>query len=228
MNDDSLNSDLADALACFARGYQEQVGYLPTADKFAEILALIIQTTNDDLFNDANNKQLKEVTFTFVKKSRSRKLAAGDIYYFPSKTVPGKCVFVAFVGMHKPYGNLFVSFRGFHDAKINVSELVPVPYPLVSSDKLIQLGVWQFATNNVDLLSRYGIVSEVYLNKAFYPKREDIGVFGVAERLNSDGSINNRQLTKEEAQQIGIFQNRNDVRCQPEVIEEFLQSRGWL
>jgi hypothetical protein len=228
MHDDSLNADLAEALVGFTRGHKEQVGRLPAANEFAEILTLIVQTTGENLFSDASNRQLKAIELKFLKKKPNVNLSHGDIYCFPSKAIPGKCVFVGFLGQVKPYGDVFVSFRGLHDANANIDDLIPFQYPFVSSDKLIQQGEWKFVGNKSDLLSNHGVFPEVYLNKAFYPKREDIGSYGLAQRKNPDGSNTKRNLTKEEAQQIGIFQNRNDVMCQPEVVEDFIKSRNWI
>jgi len=227
MHDDSLNADLAEALVSFARSHKEQVGRLPNAAEFAGILALIVQTTGENLFNDASNRQLKTIEFKFIKQKPSVNMSQGDIYCFPSKTATGKCIFLGFVGLVKPYGHVFVSFRGLHDANANIDDLIPFRYPFVSSDKLIQKGEWKFLGNKSKLLSKHRIFPEVYLNKAFYPKRNDIGPYGLAERMNPDGSITERNLTKEEAQQIGIYQNRNDVICQPEVVEDFIKSRNW-
>lgn len=228
MHDDSLNADLSEALVCFARGHKEQLGRLPEADEFAAVFALIIQTTREELFADASNRQLKAVELKFLKKKPGTTLREGDVYCFPSKTGTGKCVFLGFLGQVKPYGDVFVSFRGLHQADVNIDELVPFPFTFVSSNRLIELGKWKFAGNKADLRSKYKVFPEVYLNKAFYPKRDDIGPFGVAQRRNPDGTLSNRQLTKDEAQTIGIFQNRNDMVCQPEDVEDFITSRGWL
>jgi len=210
MHDDSLNADLAEALVSFARSHKEQVGRLPNAAEFAGILALIVQTTGENLFNDASNRQLKTIEFKFIKQKPSVNMSQGDIYCFPSKTATGKCIFLGFVGLVKPYGHVFVSFRGLHDANANIDDLIPFRYPFVSSDKLIQKGEWKFLGNKSKLLSKHRI----------FP-------YGLAERMNPDGSITERNLTKEEAQQIGIYQNRNDVICQPEVVEDFIKSRNW-
>jgi hypothetical protein len=228
MCDDSLNSDLLEALVRFARGYKDQVGRLPQADEFADILALIIQTTNENLFDDASNSQLKTIEFKFIKRKLRVKIRQGDIYCFPSKTTSGKCIFVGFLGQIKPYGDIFVSFRELHDPNTNLDAMVPFPNTFVSGKSFVETGQWKLVGNRPDLFSKHKVFPEVYLNKAFYPKREDIGPYGEAERLNPDGSITKRSLTKEEAQRIGIFQNRNDMVCQPEDVEDFIKSRNWL
>jgi hypothetical protein len=187
-----------------------------------------VQTTGENLFNDASNCQLKAIDLKFTKKRPSVNLRQGDIFRFPSKIVPAKWIFVGYLGQIKPYGDVFVSFRGVHDAVVDVNDLVPVPYPFVSWNKLIQKGEWKLVENKLEVFSNQNIFPEIYLNKAFYPKREDIGPYGSAERMNLDGSITKRNLTKEEAQQIGIFQNRNDMVCQPEEVEGFIRSRNLI
>jgi hypothetical protein len=228
MHDDSLNADLIEALVSFSHGYKAQIGRLPTAGEFAETLTMIIQTTGANLFADAGNSQLKIVEFKFINKKPSVDLQYGDIYYFPSTTAPSKCVFLGFLGRIRPYGDVFVSFRGLHSANVDINDLVPFPYPFISGNKLIQTREWKLAGNKPDIFLTHGVFPEIYLNKAFYPKREDIGPYGQAERTNPDGSITKRNLTKEEARQVGIFQNRNDMVCQPDEVEDFIKSRNWI
>jgi len=174
-------------------------GRAPTLDELCEVLVEGLHQCDNNLLVAIIPVHIAGVKAK-LRKQRKIISKAGDILAIPAKN--GEC-FIGCVLAKNRFGTAYGFFEGTSQPRpISASSHPPAKrHPIYSSDEFIDSGRWKIIGHDEDLLSLFPAEPEIYHREQLISDGPEIDPYGVGE--TASGQL--RQLTKEEAEELGLL-----------------------
>lgn len=210
----------SDFMSDLASAIKSDLGKTPTLDEFSNILLAGLMESDENLLLDVNfKKKISEIKFKF-NKGKKISVQPGDIVAIPAKN--GN-FFLACIVAKNSFGTAYGFFQGTFTLRPNPLGEHPniCKYPIYSGDDFIASGRWKIIGRDESILSSFPDEPEIYHANQIIDIGIHIGKYGSGE--TASGVM--RDLTKEEAEEIGLLSNDYQQVYLEEELERFLNSK---
>jgi len=209
-----LASDLISVLANAIKRVKKQA---PALDEICSVIVDGLHQCDEDLMIDMNPAHIIGVKAEIDKR---RKIIGqlGDVVAIPAKN--GE-FFLACILAKNQFGTAYGFFEGTSKPRpISAASHPPaLPHPIYSDNVFVASGRWQIIAHDEDLRSLFPAEPEIYHTEDLLDEdNPKIGPYGAGETVS--GKL--RQLTKNEAEEIGIFSSDYNQVCLAEELEDYL------
>ena len=153
-------------------------------------------------------------------KRRSSKAQPGDVIAIPSPD--GGYYFVVLLATNT-FGWAFGILQGKHKARrlAAAATLKPLPQHVYSGGRFVANGRWPVIACRPDLLQLFPTDPEIYHRKSDHRDNPNIGEYGSGE--TAAGKL--RNLTKQEAEEIGLLTREYKQGWLEEIFEQYLAKK---
>jgi len=214
-----------DLVAALMDGIEKATGKPPSLNELCMLLVEALHHSDDDLLLNSSREDIMNVK-PEVKKKGKIVAEIGDVVAIPEED--GGYFIAVILAKNKKYGVAYGFFDGTSKLPQSVSaESHPKvkPHPIYSSDEFIASGRWKIIGHDDDLRALFPAEPEIYYRKQVIPGAEKhgekIGPYGSA-RTPSGAT---RDLTKEEAEELGLLNNTYRQFYLPELLEKYLNAQ---
>jgi hypothetical protein len=214
---DSIFVDGADLLVELSDAFAEDEGRAPTLAEICRLLERALQGVDSTLITHPP-------TGVKIGAMVSRKQRApgkvGDIVAIPAKDGRN---FIAVIVARNRFGIALGLFKGTNDAgPISIHSHAPVEkYPVYTGKEFIESGRWKIVGHDDELLSLFPAEPEIYHYQLKDQPKPGIGPYGSGE--TAEGRL--RDLSKEEAEEIGLHSEEYRAIYLPDMLEQYLNRR---
>jgi hypothetical protein len=174
-------------------------GQSPALDELCEALVKELHRCEDDLLVDIAPAHIVGIQ---AKLRKQGKIVSkiGDIVAIPAKD--GE-YFIGCVLAKNTFGTAYGFFEGTSQSKpVSAASHSPAKrYPIYSGDDFIASGRWKIMGHDANLLTLFPAEPEIYHRENIISDGPEIGPYGAGE--TASGRL--RQLTKEEAEELGLL-----------------------
>lgn len=222
-NTDDLNDNifsLANVLwTDLAHAYRGEVGTRPTLDALTRAIVEGLHVCGREVLSDVELDQVVAIepkTAAAGKPSRAPRL--GDVLAIPAGA--GK-FYIAVVVAQNDFGTALGVFKGTGPAEppSSSSPQPPLKYPVYSDDEFIRKGTWRIVGHDEGLLKLFPREPAVFHEEQLVPEYQpEMGPHGAAELPSGEW----RDLTAEQAEEIGIRDGSYSQFVLPEELAEYL------
>lgn len=203
-----------------ARAYRGETGSLPKLQTLAAIILEALRGAGTDVFSGATGDDVVAIE-PELREITGGAASPGDIVAIPA---PGGRYFTAVVVTRNQSGTAYGLFDGTRGA-VPVSSSSPpqvVRHPIYSGDEMVQNGTWPVVGHDDALLEFFPDEPEVFYDAPLMADVEpDIGPHGSAETPSGE----RRDLTEDEAEEVGLTDGSYSEFHPPETVSEYLASR---
>jgi len=221
---DGLNDNLfvlANGLwADLANAYKGESGTRPDVKTLCDVIVESLHLCKDNLLSDIRPKDLLAIE---AKLQKPPKAAAriGDIVAIPEGD---DRYFITVVVARNDFGTAFGVLKGtWPAAPVPASPYPPViRYPIYSGEKLVEKGLWPIVGHDEALLALFPPQPEVFHRETAGGGSDAVGAFGAAESPSGQW----RNLTREEAEEVGLLDDTYSQFYLPEHLGEYLNERN--
>jgi hypothetical protein len=194
-------------------------GKSPTLNDLCDLLVKGLNECTDDILTDISPIHIVGIKTKILKRQKiSTKI--GDIIAIPARN---KEYFIAIVVAKNRFGTAYGFFEGTSPLRkfSKSSHLIPKRYPIYTSDDLVASERWKKIDHVEDLLALFPTEPEIYHEPQIIEGGPEIGPYGSGE--TASGRL--RNLSKEEAEEIGLLSGEYDQIWLAEFLEESFNSK---
>ncbi|MDT5293479.1 MAG: hypothetical protein QOJ76_359 [Acidobacteriota bacterium] len=213
-----------DLVADLSDGFKRETGRAPTLNELCGLLVEAAHRCKEGLLADINPADIIGVKAE-VNKKRKIKAEVGDLVAIPLEN--GEYL-IAIILARNTYGVAYGLFEGASKVPrpFSVNSHPPAaPHPVYSSDELVANGRWKIVGHDEGLLSLFPAEPEIYYRQQVIPGMpdygKDIGPYGSGR--TASGRM--RELTKEEAEELGLLDGSYRQGHLAEHLEEYLSAQ---
>jgi hypothetical protein len=210
-----------DLVSEVADGFRKGDGRAPTLKELCGLLVEALHGRGEALLSGAAPSDVAAVKAE-VRKQKRIKAGVGDVVAIPTE---GGGFHTAVILAINKYGVAYGIFEGASKLPRPVSsDFHPPPrkHPVYSTDEFVASGRWPVVGHDEGLRALFPAEPEMYYRKQVIPgaerAMEKIGPYGTA-RTASGGK---RDLTQEEAEELGLLDGTYRQTYQPEQLEKHL------
>jgi immunity protein 26 of polymorphic toxin system len=215
---DAVFVNAADLVAEAAKEIKKKTGSEPTAQEISDVLAEVVRKSRAELADLP-----PDAIVGFKAQVGRRKLSSkvGDIVAIPINegayvlaSVVAKNQFGTALGLYKGQGKL---------RPLSIDSHPPVrPHPVYTGEESIASGRWEIIGHDKNLLPLFPSNPEIYHQQNLKDPHPQLGPFGSGE--TADGNL--RELSKSEAQELGLLDGGYTQVLLPDSLEAMLKSFG--
>jgi hypothetical protein len=213
-----------DLVADLSDGFKRDASHAPTLNELCGLLVEAAHRCKEGLLADINPTDIAGVKAE-VNKKRKIKAEVGDIVAIPLENGAYR---MAVILAKNTYGVAY----GFFEGASKVPRPFPVnshppatPHPIYSSDELVANGRWKIVGHDEALLSLFPAEPEIYHRQQVIPGMPDygknIGPYGSGR--TASGRM--RDVTKEEAEELGLLDGTYRQTYLASYLEEHLSAQ---
>jgi hypothetical protein len=213
-----------DLVADLADGFKRETERAPTLNELCDLLVSAAQRCDAGLLADINPADIAGVKAE-VNKKRKIKAEVGDIVAIPLDD--GEYA-IAVILAKNTFGVAYGFFEGASKIPrpFSVNSHPPVaPHPVYSTDALVANGRWKIVGHDAALLSLFPSEPEIYLRQQVIPGMPDygknIGPYGSGQTASG----RTRDLTKEEAEELGLLDGTYRQTFVAQYLEDHLSAQ---
>ena len=218
--DDNVFSQANGLVTDLGRAYHGETGERPKLQALCDVLVEALHRCGADVISGAQPEDIVGIE-PELREAAGGSARPGDIVAIPA---PGGDYFTAVVVTRNQAGTAYGVFRGTRGAEpVSASDRPEViPHPIYSGDELVNDGSWPIVGHDEGLLELFPEEPEVFRGAPLMPDVEpEAGEFGSAETPSGQ----RRDLTEEEAEEIGLTDGTYSEFQPPEVVPEYLAQR---
>jgi hypothetical protein len=212
-----------DLVADLADGFKRDAGHAPTLNELCGLLVEAAHQCDAGLLADISPADIAGVKAE-VNKKRKIKAEVGDIVAVPLEN--GEYLMGVILAKNN-YGVAYGFFEGASKVPrpFSVNSHPPtMPHPVYSSDELVANGRWKIVGHDEALLSLFPAEPEIYHRQQVIPGMpdygKDIGPYGSGR--TASGRM--RDVTKEEAEELGLLDGTYRQTYLASYLEEHLSA----
>ncbi|MBP0018076.1 MAG: hypothetical protein J7647_11020 [Cyanobacteria bacterium SBLK] len=191
----------------------------PTFAEFSDVILTALQQSDKDLFLDVEPQKISGIK---LKSDKRKKISGkpGDIIAIPANN---NAFFLACILAKNVFGTAYGLFEGTFQLTPNVFHKYPktLKYPIYSGDEFVASGRWKIVGRDEKILALFPDEPEIYHAKQIVDVGIPIGLYGSGE--TASGKM--RDLTKEEAEEIGLLSNSYQQVLLEEELEDYLNKK---
>jgi alkylhydroperoxidase/carboxymuconolactone decarboxylase family protein YurZ len=213
-----------DLVADLADGFKRETGLPPTLNELCGLLVAAAQRCDAGLLADINPADIAGLKAE-VNKRRKIKAEVGDIVAIPLEN--GEYA-IAVILAKNTFGVAYGFFQGASKIPrpFSVNSHPPAaPHPVYSTDALVANGRWKIVGHDEALLSLFPSEPEIYLRQQVIPGMPDygknIGPYGSGQTASG----RTRDLTKEEAEELGLLDGTYRQTFVAQYLEDHLSAQ---
>jgi hypothetical protein len=208
-----------DFFADLVNAMKLDIGQAPTLENLCDVLLGGLHRCDDDLLLDVLPSEITGIK-PEIRKQRKILSKVGDVVAIPAKNNE---FFIACILTKNCFGTAYGFFEGTHKPRpISTTSPPPInPYPIYSDDEFVVNGKWQIITHDEKLLLLFPSEPEIYHSDQIFEEDPKIGPYGSGETASGDL----RDLTKEEAEQIGLLSGGYHQSYLSEDLDAYLNSK---
>ena len=208
-----------DFFAGLVNAIKLDIGQAPTLENLCDVLLEGLHQCDDDLLLDVLPSKITGIK-SEIRKQRKILSKVGDVIAIPAKN---NAFFIACILAKNCFGTAYGFFEGTHKPRpISTTSPPPInPYPVYSDDEFVVSGKWQIISHDEKLLLLFPSEPEIYHIDQIFDEGPKIGPYGSGETASGDL----RDLTKEEAEKIGLLSGEYHQSYLAEDLEAYLNSK---
>lgn len=216
---DAAFSAASDTVASVARAVGAAEGNAPTLERLLEVIAASLRDASNSLTSD-DASALAILKPELLRRGKVT-LRPGDIVAIPA---PDGAFFTAVVLDRNAFGTAYGLFEGAGPIRRVSAESHPstLPFPVYTGDESLANGSWRIVGHDDELRKLFPAEPEIYHRAQVISGGPKIGKFGSAE--SASGRM--RDLTKEEADALGLLTGEYRQVYTPELFERYLQKHA--
>jgi immunity protein 26 of polymorphic toxin system len=209
----------SDFLQRLVNAFKDATGRLPSLTDICDLLVAGLRQCDDLLLADIIPAQITGVK-PEVRKQKKVTPRVGDIVAIPAENGG---YFFAVVLDKNAFGTAYGLFEGTSRLKPVSKNSHPAvnPRPVYSGDDFIESGRWKIIGHDESLLSLFPEEPEIYHRQHADRPNPQLGPYGAGE--TASGKL--RQLTREEAEEIGLLSGEYRQSYLPETLENYLNAK---
>jgi hypothetical protein len=190
----------------------------------AELCSLLVSGINScgDGLADANGENVVSLQ-PKLKKSGKVTIRAGDVVAIPAAQ-KDHFHWAVYITSNR-FGHAFGVLRGTHPRRPLPTDPVwrpdVLPHPIYTTLHSVADGRWSVTGHAPHLLSLFAAQPEIYHPKRYHLNDPRIGAFGAAE--SPTGEL--RNLTEQEARDLGVLSGEYEVAVVPDRVETMLHRK---
>jgi hypothetical protein len=202
---------------------KNRTGQPPTLDDLCRLLVEGLHQCDDDLLVDISPMDIVGIKAE-VRKQGKISVKVGDIVAIPAKN--GE-YFIAIILAKNVFGLAYGLFEGTSNLRpVSIHSHPPVRrHPIYSGAEFIANGRWKIIGHDEELQSLFPAEPEIYHRKQAIPGAPEleamIGPYGSGE--TASGRL--RDLTKEEAEEVGLLSGEYEQIYLPGSLEKYLNAK---
>lgn len=216
---DHIFAIVSDFFADLVNAIKLDAGQAPTLEKLCDVLLDGLHQCVDDLLLDVPPSGITGIK-PEIRKQRKILGRVGDVVAIPAKNDE---FFIACILAKNCFGTAYGFFEGTHKPRpISTTSPPPInPYPIYSDDEFVVSGRWQIIAHDEELLLLFPPEPEIYHIGQIFDEGPKIGRYGSGETASGDL----RDLTKEEAERIGLLRGEYNQSYLAEDLDTYLNSK---
>src|SRR5262245_50994242 len=208
----------SDFLLRLVNAFNDATGHLPSLTDICDLLVDGLRQCDELLLDDITPAQITNAK-PEARKQQKISPRVGDIVAIPARD--GECFF-AVVLAKNAFGTAYGLFEGKNRLKPVSKNSHPAvnPRPVYSADDFIESGRWKIIGHDEGLLSLFPEEPEIYHRQRADRPNPLLGPYGAGE--TASGKL--RQLTREEAEEIGLLSDEYRQSYLPDTLETYLNA----
>jgi hypothetical protein len=209
----------SDFLSDLAASIKAATGTTPTLGQLCETIVQGLHKDSEELLSDISPIDIVGVTAK-VKEGRRIVTRIGDIVAIPAKNGEYS---TALILDKNAFGTAYGLFEGTSKPRpVSLSSHPPVVrHPIYSGDEFVAAGRWRIVGHDEALRSLFPREPEIYHRKQIIEGGPTIGPYGAGE--TASGRV--RQLSREEAEDLGVLSGEYQQVYTPEELESYLNRK---